>query len=234
MSSFGPDTGDETPQTTDAYAETVRPAVRQLLVLGPPIAAGVVLSFHTTGVGSGGYYSQILPVIDRWLALHLLFFPVLVFLGLTLWLLLSGYQGAVPTVGRIAIGVFVTCYLALESIAGIAVGVVIKNAESLPSAQQEGVAAVVETLFTDPLIGGGTFSVVVVSALLGYVVAVMVIAFVLRRAGAPRTPLVFVIGSSLGIVSHGFPTGVVGMGLLFTGVAWLELRWHPTGPLIVT
>lgn len=104
--------------------------------------------------------------------------------------------------------------------------VLIREGQALSAEQQEGVAIVVQELFTDPVVGGG-ISVFAILGILGYSIAVLGTALVYRRAGAPRIPLVL-LGASVITVFHGFITGSLGMLLFLIAVAWLEFGWTRT------
>lgn len=161
--------------------------VRRLVLLGTPLVAAGVLSFHLFEMFSDGVYAHVGADVETWLAVHLLFLPLLGLLGVGLYLLLDGYHGLIATVGRIGIATFATFYIAMEAIAGIAVGLPVLEGRTLPAAQQTGVAAAVEALFYDPIVGGGSVSLFAVLGVLGYLVAVVAIAVVLRREGAPTS-----------------------------------------------
>jgi hypothetical protein len=207
---------------------SIRLAGRRLVLFGTPIVAASVLSFHLFEMFTDGVYTHVGHDVETWLAVHLLFLPLLGLLGVGLYLLLDGYEGVTATIGRAGIAVFAVFYIAMEAIAGITVGILVREGRALPVDQQAGVAAVVEALFYDPIVGGGSVSLFAVLGVLGYLVAVVAIAVVLRREGAPRLPLVLLVGSFIAIFSHAGPTGVLGMVLFFVAVVWLELRWAPT------
>lgn len=206
----------------------IRLAVRRLVLFGTPIVTAGVLSFHLFETFTDGVYSHVSHDVGTWLTVHLLFLPLLGLLGVGLYLLLRGYEGVTATIGRAGIAAFATFYIAMEAIAGIAVGVLVREGQALPAAQRTGVATVVEALFYDPVVGGGSVSLFAVLGVLGYLVAVVAIAIVLHREGAPRLPLVLLVGSFIAIFGHAGPTGVLGMVLFFVAVVWLELRWTPT------
>lgn len=210
------------------HSRPIRLAARRLVLFGTPIATAIVLSFHLFEMFTDGVYAHVSHDGETWLTVHLLFLPLLGLLGVGLYLLLLGYDEVIATIGRVGISVFAIFYIAMEAIAGITVGILVQEGQTLPVDQQTSVAAVVEALFYDPLVGGGSVSLFAVLGILGYLVAVVAIAIVLHREGAPRIPLVLLVCSSIAILSHAGPTGVLGMVLFFIAVVWLELRWAPT------
>lgn len=218
----------EYPVREQEHPTPIRLAVRRLVLLGTPLATAAVLSFHLFETFNDGVYSHVSPVVDTWLAVHLLFLPLLGLLAISLYFLLASYQGLTAAIGRVGIAMFAVFYIAMEAINGIAVGVLVREGQALTAEQQAGVAAVVEAVFYDPIVGGGTVSLLAVLGVLGYLIAVSAIAVVLRRAGAPLVPIALLVGSFIAILTHAGPTGVVGMAMFFVGVVWLELRWSPT------
>lgn len=199
-------------------------AGRWLVLLGTPLAIAVATWFHPTGVTE--VYEDLSPVVDVWLAVHYLYLPLFGLLAVALYLLLAGYRSRPATVGRAGVATFAVFYLAMEAVAGIATGILVREGQALPVGRQEGVAVVVQALFTDP-IAGGTASLFGYLGVLGYLVAVVGIAVVLRRDGAPLVPLLLLVGSVVGVAGHAGLQGVLGMALLFVAAAWLEFGWTP-------
>jgi len=203
---------------TAENAETTAPSRRPgrwLLLVATPILLGVLFLIHPDG--SGGL-DGLLPLEDTWLFLHVAMLPLLGLLGVTFYLLLDGYAGTVATVGRAGVAIYMTFYIAFETIAGIATGLLVHEAHALPAEQQEGVAAAVDALAAPSMALGALGS-------LGALVAVVAIGVLLRRSGAPMVPVVLLGGAPFATVFHaGTPLDAVGMGLFLVGVTWIELR----------
>ncbi|MFC7195020.1 hypothetical protein ACFQL4_10765 [Halosimplex aquaticum] len=162
----------------------LRDAGRLTALLGPGLGLAILLRFHPA-VGDAAY-DTLAPVAESWLTLHLLLLLSFGLLGLSLSLLLQGCSGPVATVGRVGVGVYLVFYIAFESIAGVATGVLVRTGEGLPAEQEAGIREAVAVIYAEPVGGfAGLFAVV---GFVGYVVAVVAIAVAKRRDGAPAAP----------------------------------------------
>ncbi|ELZ00845.1 hypothetical protein [Natrialba asiatica] len=198
---------------------------RYFVILGTPLVLAATFWFHPHA--GDDIYTELAPVSDTWFYVHILLLPLFGLLGIGVHLLLAEYEGPLATVGRIGNAAYLICYTAFESIAGIATAVVLREAQHLPPEQQEGVAAVVQVLFNDPL--NGVAGVLALLGIVGNLVAVVSLAVLLRRSGAPLVPLVLLAGLPIGITTHGSnPTDVLSILLFFLAIAWLELSWKPS------
>lgn len=218
-------------ETTNAVAETRSTAVgyrtdnapwtvrlgRWLLLLGTPLLLGALFLIHPDG--SGGF-DGLLPIGDTWLLLHVVLLPLLGLLGVSFYMLLQGHAEPLATLGRAGVAIYLTFYIAFEAIAGIAPGLLVQGGHTLPTGQQEGIAAAMDALVVPSMVLGivGSF---------GAFVAVVSAGVLLRRSGAPLLPVVMLGGAPIATVFHGgTPLDAVGMGLFFVGIAWLELAWR--------
>lgn len=193
---------------------------RRLILLGTPILLAVIFSFHAA-VGDD-VYATLASSSETWLTLHLLLLPTFGLLGIALYVLLIGYDGLVATFGRIGIAVYLVFYLAFESIAGVATGIMVREGQELPESQQAVVADLVQTVYS----GAGITGAFAFVGTAGYFAAVLAIAVVLRRSGAPVVPLVLLVLSTVAIVAHGsFPSDALGALSFLIAAGWLELGW---------
>lgn len=218
-----------TTDTDSKSRDTARPirdprvVGRGLLLVGAPFLLAVVLWIHPSA--GRDPFAALSPVVDTWFLVHALLLPLLGLLGIGLYLLLSDYHGTVATVGRVGVAVYLVCYLAFEAIAGIATAVLIRESGDLTADQREGVAAVVDVVLTEPI--DGVAGLLAVVGTVGNLVAVLAIAALLRRSGAPLVPVVLLAGSPIGLVAHGStPGATIGILAFSLGVAWLEFGWR--------
>lgn len=196
---------------------------RVLLLVGTPVLLGAALWFHPHG--GPDVYESLEPVADRWLLVHVLLLPLFALLGICLHVLLREYDGLVATIGQVGTAVYLACYLAFEAMAGIATGVLVREARTIPPEQQEGVASVVQVLFTEPIAGVTQLLALIGTA--GIVVAVTALAVLLRRSGAPLVPVLLLAGVPVTVVAHGGGgADVVGTAAFFVSVVWLEFGWR--------
>lgn len=159
---------------------------RRAVLLGAPLALGVLEVFHPRGLNT---YEVIAADTSRWLAVHLLQLPLFGLVALAVVVLVRGLTGWAASVTRISMAFFVVFYTALDSMAGIAAGVLVWRAQHLPPAQQQVIAAQIDALsanFTAPFAGGGgpAFMVSVLGGL-GWVTGLVTAAVAVRRAGSP-------------------------------------------------
>ncbi|SFC69755.1 hypothetical protein SAMN05444422_11540 [Halobiforma haloterrestris] len=190
---------------------------RWLLLMGTPVLLGSLFFIHPDG--SGGL-DTLLPVSRTWLVLHVVMLPLLGLLGVSFYVLLSGYTGPVAMIGRLGVAIYLTFYIAFEAIAGVATGVLTHEAHMLSSEQQEGVTAAIDALGIPSVMLGflGT---------IGAVIAVSSIGILLRQSGAPLVPVLFLGGAPLATLFHsGTPVDAIAMTVFLVGIVWLELRWR--------
>jgi hypothetical protein len=143
-------------------------------------------------------------------------------LAYTLWLLVDGVDGRAATVARALILPFVVAYTALDSILGIAWGIVAEKANELPAADQPAAGRLLDDLLgDDPELRG--LILYWGAGLLWLAVALTVVAALGKIA--PRPALVLMaMGGIVFTLGHARPTGPLGMALLLAGIAWFELR----------
>lgn len=79
--------------------------------------------------------------MDQWLTVHMIQLPLFGLLAVAVSLLTDGLRGRVVLLGRIALGFFVVFYTALDSLAGLAVGFLVRYGLTLPPEQRQGGAS---------------------------------------------------------------------------------------------
>ncbi|RDI72922.1 hypothetical protein [Halopelagius longus] len=213
------------PERGGSLSRTLGERGRQLILLLTPLALAASLWFHPAA--GDDVYGNLGPVVDTWLAVHVLLLLLFGLLGVCLYVLLMDFRGVLPTVGRIGVAVYLVFYIAFESIAGVATGVLIREAHRLPAEQRAGIETVVGVIYGDPVNGlAGLFALV---GTVGYLVAVVAIAAVRRRNGAPVLPLLLLVGSSVGLAAHGSsPWDSISILLFAVAAGWLEVAETPT------
>lgn len=201
-----------------------RTLLRRLVLFGVPLILGGLEIFHPVP-GTSGIVATLSPQVNWWLTLHLLQLPLFGLLAVAVLLLTAGLPGWVTTISRIGVWFFVVFYLAIDDIAGIANGIIIRTAQGLPPSQLTGIEQVVHAFFFDPLVGGNTFSALFVLGAGGWLVGVIAAAIALYRAHRISwMPLVLlVLAAILFGYGHGLPTGPLGMLCFFAAALWIEL-----------
>ena len=190
--------------------------LRRVVLLGTPLVLSVLLIFHPSPYDDVA--GELMPIAGWWIALHTILFVLVPVMGAALWMLTAGLEGVVATLSRVAAVVFALFYAAGDAIAGISTGILAFSAEVGALGERAAVAAI-ETLWADPfktlLFDIGRYA---------WVVALVLAAVALWRAGAPRLPLVLMaLPAYLVTLDHAFPFGSLTFGSFFVIAIWLEL-----------
>jgi hypothetical protein len=162
----------------------MNPTVRRVIILGAPLALGILDLFHPT-FPSGEEFDVISAQLDWWITLHILQLPLFCLLGLSVYLLLDNAQGTVATLSKVALGIFVAFYPALDAILGLGTGVLVHYAEGLGGLPQATTIATISGYFSDPI----THLVGVIGAL-GWAISILLAALALSRPTGPRWPTI--------------------------------------------
>ena len=205
----------------------------RLVILGAPLALGLVevwhfesLPFDSEGeLGPFTRFRTIAPVAEQWLIVHLLQAPLIALVGLAVYLMVRDIADIPAYVARVCMALFVVAYTVLDSVAGIAVGVLVSNARDLSPAQLPPVEQAIEQLWNSPIVGN--VSVVTITGAAAWVIGVLAAAVSLRRSGAPRGPVALMVLAALIFgMSHVNPAGPIGMACLLAAFVWLEFFPH--------
>lgn len=211
------DTGDVVVNKATA---SVHPVLRRLVLLGTPLALALLEILHPQPVGVRENVEQ----AGWFFAFHMIQLPLIGLIALAVYLLTDGLEGRAANVSRWAVGVFAVFYSAYDATAGIATGLVLRNAQGLSAEAQAIIYEAVKDLPGLSL----AFSLSIVGTL-GWVVAVIAAALALRRAGLSRGPYILLVLAALFLLGgHPFPFGTLAFGCFFAAAAWIELAPHAT------
>ena len=170
-----------------------------------------------------------------WFTLHMIQTPLVALVVVGLWLILadvmdtdSGYARAAAWLARAAILVFAIYYTVLDAIGGIGLGRTIITTEAMAASGQlnpqqlDGVILLLNTMWTDPLVGG-VGSVVSLTGSWAIFIAMLAAALALlltRRV--PWPPLIVLISFGWELqTSHAAMHGPIAFALLIVASAWL-------------
>lgn len=195
---------------------------RRAVLFGVPLLYVVLGLLHPTANPELG------DETDLFVYLHLAQLVLIGGLGYLLWLLVEGIDNGAATLARALVLPFVIAYTALDSILGIAWGLVTEKANELPADEQPGANALIDELISgDPDPRG--LALYWGAGLLWLAVALAVVAAM--RDIAPLGALVLMtLGALVFTAGHAAPMGPVGMGLFLAGVVWSELRPRQATP----
>jgi hypothetical protein len=189
--------------------------LRRIVLLGTPLVLTILMLFHLSPYEDVA--NELMPIATWWIALHTIVFGLVPFMGVALWMLTAGLEGVDATLSRVAAVVFALFYDAGDAIAGISTGILARSAEVGALGERAAVEGI-DTLFADPfkslLFDIGRYA---------WIVALVLAAVALWRAGAPRLPLVLMaLPAYLVTFDHAFPSGSLTFGSFFVIAAWLE------------
>ncbi len=94
--------------------------VRSAVVAAPPLVLAVAGATHPMELTAA--------TAHHWLVMHVVLVPVFPLLAATVWVLLSGEQGVLAWVARGAAFTYATFYGALDTVNGVAAGVLVMSA----------------------------------------------------------------------------------------------------------
>lgn len=219
------------------------------LGVAPLVLFGIEL-FHPAGFthdpGAYQYLSQAEPhtaqhlALDYfgpawWFTLHMIQTPMVGLVAVGLWLMASlvgpeDRRGArwLAVLSAIATFVFLIYYTVLDAIGGIGLGRTIEATQRLAAdgqlspEQVEGVALVLNALWTDPVAGGVGSLVSQTGSWAVFVAATFLAAALFMANKVPWPPVVLLVGFGWELqLSHTMPHGPIAFGLLFVAAAWI-------------
>jgi hypothetical protein len=200
--------------------------IQKWIIATSPLILGILEIWHPVGLPGKTAFESISPQVNWWLLLHVLQLPLFGLIALSIVLLVKDLSGWAATVSRIGMACFIVFYPALDAITGIAGGLLIRSAQSLPPEGQDFVAQQLNLFLADPIVGGATFSVIGVLGALGWVVGVVAAALALAQAKVSFIAVGLLVLSALFFgLSHTPPTGPIGMAcFLFAVIKLLFLE----------
>jgi hypothetical protein len=194
--------------------------IETALVVGAPLALAFLELFHP--------HPHDLFRLDlrAWMAVHyaqLLLFPLT---ALALATLVRHDQGFAAALCRAGAFVFGVTWVAFDSVAGVATGILLRNAEA--SGAPETWRAPVMSIWAHPIMGGApdTVPLLAVAGSLAWAVACFAAAAARRRVGSSWAPVLLLALSavSFGVFkTHAWPGGPIAFGAQAVAAAWL--RW---------
>lgn len=198
---------------------------RMVLVAAVPLVTGVLLAWHPADPTD---VMTLVPVLPRWLAVHLGLLIALPLLALLLLRLLQGSEGPAATVSRLAVVVATALYTAFETLLGTGTGILVGLADGLPDELRAGAVELTQRWWEVPPV----IAVISTAAIIAWVVAYAGAAIALHRDGAPAV-VVWGLLLTAGVFAAGHPgvTGLVAMLALAVALAAGEPhRRHTRAP----
>jgi hypothetical protein len=180
--------------TPSARARRDQLTWRTLLVVAAPLAWIPVACLHPAA-SPGTVYADLAAEADRWLYVHLAQLALTLWLGVALWVAVAGRRGLAAMITRLAVPVYLVSFAAFDTVSGIATGLVVRHAQSLPAEQVDGVASTTEYLAVNHITGD--LSPLAVVSGISLTAAVVGVAMTLRSVGASRLVWISAFGGVL-------------------------------------
>jgi hypothetical protein len=191
---------------------TKHPLVRRLILLGTPLLLGILQFNHPASVS----YDNLLPIIDWWLLLHLMQLPLFGLLALTIYILIYDIDNIFATISRIGLGIFVVFYTALDSVLGVASGLLIKFGSTQSMEQQGLIEDAYLALFYE---GNNLLGDI---AVYSWFVAGISAAIALYLNGKNHLGVLLLFIGTLFYHSHAYPFGPLAMLAIFISMILFE------------
>jgi hypothetical protein len=210
-----------------------RKLLRWLVLLGAPISLGLLEIWHPANV----FFNEMLSHShhgDWWLILHILQLPLFPLVATSIWLLLQKTDNLFAYFSRIALWIFAVSYTALDTIAGIATGILFRyvRGTSLVDGDDayDHMFDLFLTLFNLDMPGG---TIIMNLAVWSWVAAILLAAVALYIKGVNRAGVILIGISALTFQSHVHPYGPITMALVLAGIICIEFfpnKWTEAAP----
>lgn len=196
---------------------------RRFILFGTPLALGILEFWHPSSV----IFGELATSPEKatwWLILHLLQLPLFGLLALSMYYLLDQVENIFATIARIAVWFFLVFYTALDSIAGIATGIIFHKVQSLHLTNEadplfDVVFELFLSVFSLDAPGASWISGIAVGS---WFVAGLSATIALYLKGVNRVGIILVATATVLFHSHAYPNGTISMFLLLLGAVLLE------------
>jgi hypothetical protein len=239
----------------------IRSALWWVCLLLAPLGLIAIELFHPAGFtahpGMYQYLSQPEPYQPAhaalgyfgpqwWFTLHMIQTPLVALVAIGLWLMLaevtehdSGYARAAAWFARAAVLVFAIYYTVLDAIGGIGLGRTMITTEAMAASGQldahqlDGVIALLNTMWTDPLVGGVGSFVSRTGSWAIFIASLAVALAMLLTGRFPWPPLLVLVAFGWELqTSHAAPHGPIAFALLAVASIWLRLVRRRRAPMV--
>jgi uncharacterized protein YhhL (DUF1145 family) len=199
-----------------------RTLARSALVALSPLLLALLEVFHPHPHGD-----NLLDVrVGTWLFVHyaqILLFPLA---ALSVAALLRGITGVTAMASRAALFVFAICFVAFDTAAGVATGILVQAAHA--SGDPDAWRPAIDAIWRHPIVGGVRQDHIPSLSMVGAAtlsIATAAAAASLRQAGRSWPPVLLLGLSGFGLEvfnTHSWPGGPLTFGGIAVAAAWLE------------
>jgi hypothetical protein len=213
-------------------ASSLRLRPLEFAALAAPLLWVGLAFIHPGGTGNEpAPYEGIADDANKWILVHFSQLVLTPLVAVGVWMLLDGIRSIAATVARASLVVWMVFFSAFDAIAGIAVGVLTRYANSLAGEQREAVIGAIDFLFQDSkFAGGNNFSLLGALGQFSWVVLVLAAAVALWRAGASRLIVLATLLSFLFATHAGYMAAVGLIALLVAELLTFRARRGEPAP----
>jgi hypothetical protein len=196
---------------------------RRLILVCAPLLLGVLELWHPSSIHFGEMAASSNQA-EWWLTIHLIQLPLFGLLALSIHFLLDQVHNIFTWISRIALAFFIIFYTALDSIAGIATGIMLHKVQSLQLANEnDPLFQVAYELFLSVFSLNAPGAVWISTiGILSWFIAGLSAAAALYIKGVNRAGIILIATGTLLFHSHAYPTGPISMLLLLVGFVLVE------------
>lgn len=200
--------------------------LKPLLLLVAPLSLAILEIWHPIGFRSDVFH-KLLPQANWWYWLHLLQLPLFGLVGVGMMLLALEKTGFLARLSLIGFWIFIVFYTAFDSINGISLGAILKDAPNYSPEGQAVIAKVVQNLYHHPVVGG-THSWISEIASAGWVIGMIPLIILLARDHVSYITIITYTISAFSLWwSHAYPYGPIAFICLFIGSLFLLFSRRP-------
>jgi hypothetical protein len=189
-------------------------------MFGAPLLWAILALVHPSG--EGDIYAELQDQVGRWLLVHVAQVVLAPFLAIAVWLLLRGIESLAATISRVALVFWLVFFSTYDALAGIATGVLVRQANSVSGEEREAFADAADFSFDSHISGNISWFGVV--AAVAWVIVALAAAMALRRAGADWLTTAAAALSALFAAHAGYVAMVGLIALLVAAVLWERRR----------
>ena len=184
--------------------------------IGAPLVLAIVEIFHP-------HPHDLLKIdLGPWLFVHYAQIPLFPLAALGVSILVRRQTGIAAMLCRVALFVFGVTYIAFDTAAGLATGILLKAAHA--SGTPEAWLPAIDAVWLHPIVGGAPAPLLAILGSVALSIGAMSAAVCLKRTGSSWIPVLLLVISSFGIAifkTHAWPGGPLTFGGIAIANAWL-------------
>ena len=186
--------------------------VRNSIIFGAPLSYVVIGAVHPLELSVG-------DDPDLYICIHFVQLFSIWGMALLLRYLIEGVDNHAARIARVAILPYAIVYSALDGMAGVAVGVLVRLANGMTIVEQRAFQRLLDQAETDPFV-----LILNLATVVCWLVAAGAAVLSLRSRAPTGALALLLLGAAIFAVGHPFPPGPIGITLFLAGLAWLHLR----------